>query len=53
MRDLYDQKSIDHIFIRTKNCYIDIATKNASKEIFERHTRDIRESKLIFIKEDV
>ena len=53
MRDLQDSKALDVRFKRSENNSADIMTKNTSREIHDKHTKQIRNGTLPFWKEDV
>jgi hypothetical protein len=53
MRDLQDNKALDVGFKRSENDSADIMTKNATREVHDKHTQQIRNGTLPFWKEDV
>jgi hypothetical protein len=53
MRDLQDRKELDVRFKRSENNSPDIMTKNTTKDIHDKHIKQIRNSSLPLWKEDV
>jgi hypothetical protein len=53
MRDLQDRKELDLRFKRSENNSADIITKNTTKDIHDKHIKQIRNGTLSFWKEDV
>ena len=53
VRDLRNEKKLDIRFKRSEDNSADIMTKNTQKELFEKHTKDIRTGSLTCWKEDV
>jgi hypothetical protein len=53
MRDLQDRKELDVRFKRSENNSADIMTKNTTKDIHDKHNKQIRHDSLPFWKEDI
>jgi hypothetical protein len=51
MRDLQDRKELDVRFNRSENNSSDIMTKNTTKDIHEKHNKQIRNDSFPFWKE--
>ena len=52
IRELQEDK-LDIRFIRSENNSSDVMTKNAARELFEKHSRNIRNGILAYWEEDV